>query len=433
MQPKPASGPFRFLDLPWDIRTQIYDYFAEVPEQGHVLPLAEIQAALPRYHESLVYVTYDGDGDDDGDDDGEEENLVAEYDDGTMATPGLEDDRKPARYVRLVEKERLASTADAVPILITRRSFLSVCKQIQQEWAPKFYGSTTIIVHSLEKINAERNFAKFIWNCGKPRYNATEFGSLYLRTLQSHKICNIRRITYNATIDDHEYRVNHPLFKYFAQLLSTYPDVLQSLEVLTLEYSPCHSETTLPIEEDVDCDLPADRLRLWNRLTDDRKWLELEEYFCGNNQTAVLKGWTPERNMYSRFFDSTRLGVFCLALVLQKPDPSHPLDSADIVKIKSFDKAGYENGRSNLCPRMCNELDLVFSYTDFDEYDFIPHGGLAGMGPRSYQEVSDDEANDGSDEDDESAESDEGDESDGSDQNDDNDVDDDDDSGSGED
>jgi hypothetical protein len=449
MRPKPASGSFRFLDLSWDIRTQIYDYFAEVPEQGHVLPLAEIQAVPPRYHENLIYS------------DDPEENAVAEYDeDETMGTPDLEDEeehnsqRKPTRYVRLVEKERLSTTADAVPIIITRRSLLSVCNQIQQEWAPRFYGSTTVVVHSLKKTKAKRGPMQLSKrNKNKARYNATEFESLYLRTLQPHKICNVRRITYNTSTREHGTTIDFKQFDHLKKLLSMYPDILQSLEVVTLEHSLCMCGKDF--YDELDSNLPAACLRLWEDTTDDAKWRKLEKSFRRASQTAVLKDWTSQRNLYRRLPDPRYPGftVVGLSFVLQKTDASHPLGTAGTVMINDVGDAGYDNDDGNASDDECIDAQAMlydpnrYEYSDSEEFDSDSDGyhgpsryGWSSMTSRSYGGEIDDEEDEEIDEGDESDESDqkdgeidEGDESDESDQNDYRDADDESDYGSGED
>lgn len=333
-----VSRSICFLDLPWDIRNEIYDYFAEVPEQGYFFPLSEIEAAPSRYYEGLVYT------------DSPEEGDVAEnYEDYSVDTTLSENDgdpkqqKKHARFVKVAEKEKLSKTADAVPILITRKSLLSVCRQIQQEWAPKFFKGTTIVVNSLKRNNANSPSIPIL-DRDKPRYNATEFGTLYLPTLQTLTISNIRRITYNTTTGKHPSRVDWKQFNHFTSLISKYRAVLRSLEVVTLEHTPCGCVGYKLRMIHVFGPLRRSRLRgdSWEvciGTRENKRWVNLRNALCGSHPTAILGNWNTERNIYIN--RKALLQVVGLALILRKADLSHLTEPSGTVNVYASDHASY--------------------------------------------------------------------------------------------
>ncbi|KAK5043620.1 hypothetical protein LTR84_011334 [Exophiala bonariae] len=142
MQPKVPSTPFRFVDLPLEIKNNIYDAFSTFLEQGFHLSLSDILASSPRYHESLIYTEYP---EDDAVPEYREEDAISDNDrlknaNKIVAVDKLNESDKqksktttPVRYVRRADEQKLSITADSVPIMITRRSLLSVSRQIHKE------------------------------------------------------------------------------------------------------------------------------------------------------------------------------------------------------------------------------------------------------------------------------------------------------------
>ena len=145
-------------------------------------------------------------------------------------------------YSYFVQRTESSDPRNVKAISKSRKSLLSVCHQVHREFSPLFYRHCTIIVHAIHPVRSSPDH--------RVSYNATEFGNLFLSSLATYKIQNIRRLSYNV----HDTSLPRPrlLLSYrnqmpwvdwtglnsLAMVLHTFDDSLNSLEELVVYINP---------------------------------------------------------------------------------------------------------------------------------------------------------------------------------------------------
>ncbi|KAJ9607432.1 hypothetical protein H2200_008505 [Cladophialophora chaetospira] len=195
----PDAESFRFLDLPGEIRNQIYQYFL------HGLSINESDE-------------YTGD------------------------------------------QQQIQETIDQDAMKKTRSSLLSICRQINKEYTPLFYNTFSVVVHTPRRpIQA---YAPWLYYGPETtmmvtRSTSENFQQEFLMPLEPYRMASIRHICYDASIWDHyvwlpqKFKVRHPLVSnvdrsglstnidfegllHFARVLSQHKEQLAGLQQVTL-------------------------------------------------------------------------------------------------------------------------------------------------------------------------------------------------------
>ncbi|KAJ9607439.1 hypothetical protein H2200_008512 [Cladophialophora chaetospira] len=281
-----------FLDLPPEIRLEIYSYFARTP--------------LPQEYA---------------------------YDWKTLSWPDEESWNRQPPMKDAYDQEKEAIRA-------TQNSLLLANRQIGTEFAPMFYRCTIIDVHAM--LSPSHN----PWYVRRPqpasrqpkkkeeaisnkdikdivtRATALDFESKYLSKLQPYKISNIRTIHYDASIWD-GIRIWHPAKFNFsterpgfrtddtitnidfdglielAGVLNRYKESLTSLELLEL-YGV--SDEQLTAAEPIPMASSSDPQEVWRVASEQARWERVEDIFVKTFDKvgapkAPLSGWQITRRV----------------------------------------------------------------------------------------------------------------------------------------
>ncbi|KAJ9603869.1 hypothetical protein H2200_011390 [Cladophialophora chaetospira] len=249
MASSPPSRSFAFMDLPVELRTEVFDCFAQLPEH--------MESVVP------------------------EQRIV-----------GLEEWCAKMEAHRAVLKERRA-------ISITRSSLLFVSRQFNIEWAPIWFRSTDIIVHG-PKLD--------YWGptpCSSDR--ESRIGrELELETffnVASHRsLSNVRRLRFDASIH-HDLvpsmvatTVNWPALRRFADILQHHRGSLPLLQEVEM-YARHRWNVGINKSAVWNRTHHLSPQKAWSVVSEDGKWEEIEALLVG----ASLKGWNTTRNLNLRW------------------------------------------------------------------------------------------------------------------------------------
>ena len=304
--PKMSRKPFRFLDLPLEIRMHVYDCFFIVPRRGYNLMVDELaRTQLVRNDRKMAYNSDD-----------------------------LKDNPWGSAYAQEEVVSRLAMTAEAFPIMVTRKSLLRVSRKIQVEWAPMFYKSTTVIVHGANHANLYRQIRAVDYGGNAPRFQN------WLYNLQPYKLSNIRHLEYDASTT---HVADFSQLKQLALLLSKKSSALQSLETVTLAVQADH-DIIFPLSTDV-----AKRFA-WREAigVSNSKWDLVQQQFQSGTQArpGPLKEWFSERVLRKE----VRMGglpriekIVKASLLFYKEKPLHLVDDGTMrIEVVNDVTIGYD-------------------------------------------------------------------------------------------
>ncbi|EXJ60334.1 hypothetical protein A1O7_04486 [Cladophialophora yegresii CBS 114405] len=242
-----ASGSFRFMDLPLEVRMGVYDYFVAAPKDA------------------------------------------AGSDEGFSAI--TEAGKESHRCFPLQRRVDAGFVEELTIILKTRRSLLSVSHQINAEWSPVFFRTTTIIVHGpiLEYLHDG--------GVGTTTGRALGFEKFFLRSASASTLGNIRRLCYDASIhgpfESVSYSkattVNFPNLRQFARILDRYRTDLSSLQEVELyaRWQIWHGRNRWPGWWVQSSNAAAS---VWTAASDGGLWEEIEHLLVRRNRRAALRG-----------------------------------------------------------------------------------------------------------------------------------------------
>ncbi|ETI24836.1 hypothetical protein G647_04206 [Cladophialophora carrionii CBS 160.54] len=276
-----TSQCFRFMDLPPEVRKEIYDYFVAVPKN----------------------------------DAGFGEEVVA------IAGVGEEsyDCFLPMQRVDVGFVEELAAISK------TRRSLLNVSHQINAEWSPTFFRTTTIIVHGPRSEYLGGNDRRITTG------RALSFEKAFLKSASASILSNIRRLCYDASIhgrfESVSYQrvttVNFPNLRQFARILDRYRTDLSSLQDVELyaRWQIWHGGNRDLRPWGLSNAAAAD---VWARASEGGLWEEIEQLLVRRNRRAALTGWSVVRKVnICHFRCPFPSQMLCVHVHFSKRHPGH--------------------------------------------------------------------------------------------------------------
>ncbi|KAI1610662.1 hypothetical protein EDD37DRAFT_644352 [Exophiala viscosa] len=175
--------------------------------------------------------------------------------------------------------------------ITTKRSLLSVCHQISDEYGPLYYRRHPLHI----MVHARYLKAKILWR--PRRCSPIDFENLYLRTLAEYRLRNIRQLTYNATILEtpclpdictSPTRIDWSGLSHLTGILRKYDGILESLAELKVYVEPNEYLEEYNY-------FRYDGESVWCIATQYGPWDEFEDELV--NDGGPLNGWEISRNV----------------------------------------------------------------------------------------------------------------------------------------
>lgn len=206
------------------------------------------------------------------------------------------------------------------------KPLLLTCQKINKELTPLFFRTATF------KVDSKRD-AKNV--AGANRNHSVYFEYLFMNTLPGYKMRNIRKLTYNATVETLvdartplSSGVDFDGLQYFSGVLSRYGDALECLQEVQL-YADLRKVYRLrPGWHTVMDALTADSTHaLWSKnatlyapevMDRSKNWESIENKLCG----GALKGWNVSRMVYRITGKEPPPATFITAIVVTFYKPS---------------------------------------------------------------------------------------------------------------
>ncbi len=184
-------------------------------------------------------------------------------------------------------------------ILCTRLSLLKVCRQIHAEWYPRYFGTTNIIVHGPNLVYWDPNSTSLV-----RQGRELTFDRVFLKVASQGVLGNLRKLRFDASlnrplerIDDRvDSSVDWPNLRQFASMLNQHVHCLPRLQEVEL-YARLQSNIGVNSPQTWHNDGPATSQNAWKMVSEGGKWDEIQALMGGNDEGAVLAGWTITRNI----------------------------------------------------------------------------------------------------------------------------------------
>jgi len=200
------------------------------------------------------------------------------------------------------------------------------CHQINKELTPLFFRTATF------KVDSKRDAQNV---AGTHRNHSVYFESRFLNTLPGHKMRNIRKLSYNATVEGLidtrtplSSGVDFDGLHYLAGVLHRYGDALECLQEVQLYADLGKVYQLRPGWRIVMDDLTAYSANaLWSKHTalfdseamdQNKHWESIENKLCG----GALKGWNVSRMVYRITGKEPPPATFITAIVVTFYKPS---------------------------------------------------------------------------------------------------------------
>ena len=179
------------------------------------------------------------------------------------------------------KKSQMANT------LTTRSSLQLVCRQINTEWSPFFYSTTTIAANAALGENEYLRKQILGVNLRPEVFEADLFGDT-----STHFLDNIRKISYNATSKDSRFNeLNFQGCERFAEILRGYFNDLPSLEEVIL-----HSTADYHYMQYLN---RMNHVQTWDRASEmDRGWTSTPDVFKSMRENHKFSEWVAVRRMH---------------------------------------------------------------------------------------------------------------------------------------
>ncbi|KAJ9603872.1 hypothetical protein H2200_011394 [Cladophialophora chaetospira] len=181
----------------------------------------------------------------------------------------------------------------------TRKSLLSVCRQVNAEWTPTFIRTTNIIVHGPRSAYIAHTDPNVLTG------RSLVFDKAFLRSVSAGLTNNIRRLCYDASIHGPQGYVNHRLvstvnfqaLRQLAHILSRSSSELTLLQDVEL-YARWQAWTGPNRDIMLRRSLmqPCEK-EIWAFASEHGQWEQIEDQLARRNRRAALKGWEICRNV----------------------------------------------------------------------------------------------------------------------------------------
>ncbi|KAK5265679.1 hypothetical protein LTR99_008817 [Exophiala xenobiotica] len=223
----------------------------------------------------------------------------------------------------------------------TRRNLMLVCHKITQEFAPLFYRTTTVIVHTPKEIH-ELNPRQFKFDSVTGKYEErfgwpgnyctpAQFDHLFLKRLQPHKICNIRKLEYNAMAWRYDRgRLDFHLFVSLTSILRLYKSDLTSLSEVVLLGPPRASLIRYLWPSQPNADPCCDPKEVWKRDGYNGNWDDTLRSMQSSRRSGIFRGWRIEKEVSITVCGVTRVyKIHETKITFRKVQGSNHLPQAD--------------------------------------------------------------------------------------------------------
>jgi hypothetical protein len=190
----------------------------------------------------------------------------------------------------ICSSEPKRNAQDRRRILETRKSLFLVSHEVSNQWTPIFFKDAIVWANSPSSRHRASTYKFSMAKC-----SSAKFDRVFLKSTAGYKLSCIRKLTFNGALRDgletHPRHLDHAAIEEFVTVLQRHRDSLPSLEWVQLFAYLNYTRARVPCYEG-----PGQEA-IFSRLDERGKLQQLQEQLRSNGDRGLLYGWAADRSV----------------------------------------------------------------------------------------------------------------------------------------